>query len=75
MCDVSVNGFLGQKKTVRKKRGRPRHKPGERMTERRRVNLRPREARLLDALAKESGKSFNLWAREILLTVAGLSRR
>lgn len=70
MNTVGVNGFFGPKKQKRKKRGRPRLKPGERMTERRRVDLRPKEARLLDSLAEKAGKSFNLWAREILLAAA-----
>ena len=37
------------------------------MIVRREVGLRPREAELFDSLARESGKSFNRSAREILL--------
>jgi hypothetical protein len=60
-----------RKNKRRKRRGRPKLKPGERMTVRREVGLRPKEARLLDSLAKEAGKTFNAWAREILLSAAG----
>jgi len=38
------------------------------------VNLRPREVRFLDALARKAGKSFSAWAREVLLAEAGLQR-
>ena len=71
MTTAGVNGFSATEKGRRRKRGRPRLKPGERMSERRMVNLRLWEAQLLDSLAKEAGKSFNVWAREILLTAAG----
>jgi hypothetical protein len=71
MSNIGVNGFSCPPKKKRKKRGRPRLKSGERLSVRRKLVLRPREARLLDSLAKEAGKSFNLWAREILLAVAG----
>jgi hypothetical protein len=41
------------------------------MVVRREVGLRPKEARLLDSLAKEAGTTFNAWARKILLAAAG----
>ena len=73
MSETEVNGFQDGKKKKRRKIGRPKLRPGERMTVRREVGLRPREAKLLDTLAKDAGKSFNEWAREILLTVASIS--
>ena len=70
MTDTEVNVFSdGTKK--KRKRGRPKLGPGQRMVVRREVGLRPKEAKLLDSLAKQSGKSFNAWAREILLAAAG----
>jgi predicted HicB family RNase H-like nuclease len=70
MSDNDVNRYFATEKCKRKKRGRPRLEPEDRMSERRMVNLRSKEARLLDSLAKGAGKSFNLWAREILLAAA-----
>jgi hypothetical protein len=70
MNDSEVNDFCVGKNKRRKKPGRPRLQPGERMTVRREISLRPREVRLMDSLAKEVGKSFSMWAREILLTAA-----
>lgn len=70
MNTIRVNGFSDREKTKRKKRGRPRLPKGEQMTVKRGVALRPKEASLLDSLAREAGKSFNAWAREILLAAA-----
>ena len=66
-------GFFMEKVKTRKKTGRP---PlyGKRMIVRREVGLLPREARLIDLLARKAGKSFNVWAREILLAAAGVQR-
>lgn len=71
MSDTNVNHFSDGKKKSRRKRGRPKLRRGERKTVRREVGLRPKEAKLLDSLAKEAGKSFNSWARAILLATAG----
>jgi hypothetical protein len=71
MKSASVNAFSGRKNQRRKKRGRPRLPKGEQMTVKRGIGLRPKEAMLLDSLAQEAGKSFNAWAREILLAAAG----
>jgi hypothetical protein len=71
MSATEVNDFSVGKNRRRKKRGRPKLQPGERMTVRREISLRPREVQLMDSLAKEAGKSFSMWAREILLGVAG----
>lgn len=40
------------------------------MTVKRGIGLRPKEASLLDSLAREAGKSFNAWASEILFAAA-----
>ena len=71
MSSTLVYDFSDGKNKGRRKRGRPKLRPGERMVVRREVGLRPKEARLLDSLAKEAGKTFNAWAREILLAAAG----
>jgi hypothetical protein len=57
---------------MRKKNKKPGRPPlyGERMTVRREVGLRPKEATRLDSLARKAGKTFNAWAREILLAAA-----
>jgi hypothetical protein len=62
--------FFMEKSRTRKKIGRP---PiyGRRMIVRREIGLLPKEARLIDSLVRKAGKSFNLWAREILLAAAG----
>jgi len=71
MNDAEVNQFCVGKNKRRKRPGRPKVCPGERMTVRREISLRPREVRLMDSLAKEAGKSFSRWAREILLATVG----
>jgi hypothetical protein len=71
MSITGVNGFSCPPKKKQKKRGRPKLRPEERVSVRRKLVLRPREAKLLDSLAKKAGKSFNLWAREVLLAAAG----
>ena len=71
MSKASVNDFSDRKNKRQKKRGRPRLPKGEQMTVKRGIGLRPKEAKLLDSLAKEAGKSFNSWARAILLAAAG----
>jgi len=53
----------------KKKLGRP-PLNGKRMTERREIGLLPREARLLDSMARKANKSFSAWAREIMLAAA-----
>lgn len=58
-----------EKIKTKKKMGRP---PlyGRRMAVRREVGLLPKEARIIDSVRKKAGKSFNVWAREILLAAA-----
>jgi hypothetical protein len=70
MSATAVNAFSDRKNKKRKKIGRPRLPEGEQMTVKRGIGLRPKEAMLLDSLAKGAGKSFNRWAREILLAAA-----
>jgi hypothetical protein len=74
MSATVVNDYCGEKKSKRRKRGRPRLPPGKQMTVRRGIGLRPTEAACLDSLARKAGKSFNVWARDILLTAAGVAQ-
>jgi hypothetical protein len=65
------HSFFPKKVKKRKKMGRPRIKSQDRRSVSRDVSLRVNEARKLDALAKQAGKTFSTWAREVLLEVVG----
>jgi hypothetical protein len=62
-----VKNFLGKK--LRKKMGRPRTVRDSLRTEHRRIVFCPTEAKEVDALVRQSGKSFSSWAREVILEI------
>src|SRR5437660_807616 len=55
-------------KKVRKKMGRPKLKPEQLRDVSRQVAFRTDEARMVDAMARKSGKTFSAWARAVLLS-------
>ena len=61
----NVNNFFLKKS--RKPMGRPKLLPKDRRSENRGISFQPHEVVQLDAMARQAGKTFSTWAREVLL--------